>query len=639
MPSTFGRVKDWVTEILTAADLNAEIDNILANLGPAGIGDYSANVTEYQTATSPIAAGGSPSLPNSLAGEIERLRYQIQAIMGVDADYWYESPTATLSGLSTIVFGNSVPLSRVESIGSDSYVNLLEPSGSTTSLTLKGATNTIVYYVNGVRYELDEDISITGMSTASASTNTATFNDASVSGLHASTYSGEHGTVMTLSSVGASITGQAGKYQAYKVVHSGTTEYFTGYYNTTGTKIEKARRGCFFTALSTASNRVLISNSDVITLQKLSWIFLKNDSTLSLTYNVPVYSFTQPASPAIGDYWFDMDSTTWKVYGSLGYSESDSVYIGQAITSSTACVAARSVEPFRVYSTQNTMNIEVDSAATALKPKELQSSLSIYGTTHYWGASTSLWNAAALETPGSLSASTTYYAYVKETSELVLGTYAPNDRRGDLGGYYHPNKSWRCVGYASTNGSSVFTSTSLISFYLSGETAFFSNLTDEDSVVSTAMLQDNSVTQAKRAALGEQITSDTGLQIINATDSQLTNGSATITTTGRPVFIGLMPKNSTTNESRVFLSTPGGGAVAVSGLIYFQKDGTTICNFRVSMSPDPTSGANAKSISYPPGCFFYIDTPAAGTYTYTARGNAGSSLFNIDYVRFVVYEL
>jgi len=632
MPATFNRVKDWVTEVLTAADLNAEIDNILSNLGPAGIGDYASDVTEYRTATSPVTGAGAPSLPNSLAGEIERLRYQIQAIMGVDADYWYDSPSATLSGLSTIVFGNSVPLSRVESIGSDSYVNLLEPSGSTTSVTLKGATNTIVYYVNGVRYELDEDIAISGMSAASASTNTATFNDASVSGLHASTYSGEHDTVMTLASVGASITAQAAKYQAYKVVRGGATEYFTGYYNTTGTKIEKARRGCFFTDLTTPSSRTTIINADTITLQKISWIFLKNDSTLSLTYNVPVYSFTQPSSPAIGDYWFDMDSTTWKVYGSLGYEESDSVLIGQAITSSTACVAARSVEPYRVYSTQNVMNIEVDSATTALKPKELQSSLSIYGTTHYWGASTALWNAAALEVAGSLSASTTYYAYVKETAEFVLSTYAPNDRRGDLGGYYHPSEGWRCVGYCTTDGSSLFTSTSLISFFLSGEKAFFSNLTDEELVVSTAMLQANSVTQAKRAALGQQVSSSSGTDSINSTTADIDNLSVTITTTGRPVFIGLVSDGSA-NDARFLVTRTANSASATIQLL----EGSTVLSRQVYSMV--AVGATTATLTIPPSCFWHIYQPSAGTYTYKAVGTTSASIINADYIKLVAYEL
>jgi hypothetical protein len=160
-----------------------------------------------------------------------------------------------------------------------------------------------------------------------------------------------------------------------------------------------------------------------------------------------------------------------------------------------------------------------------------------------------------------------------------------------------------------------------------------------NSNVTTAKIADGNVTPAKLSALGQQVGTDSGNQVINATDAQFTNGSISITTTGRPVFIGLMPKNSTTDEARVLLGTPGGGAVSVSGLVYFQRAGTTICNFRITMSPDPGSGANAKSISFPPGGFFYIDTPAAGTYTYTVRGNAGSSLFNIDFVRLVAYEL
>ena len=43
--ATFSRVKTWIAEVLTASDLNAEFDNILNNLLPAGVDDECAQST------------------------------------------------------------------------------------------------------------------------------------------------------------------------------------------------------------------------------------------------------------------------------------------------------------------------------------------------------------------------------------------------------------------------------------------------------------------------------------------------------------------------------------------------------------------------------------------------------------------
>lgn len=97
--ATFSRIKTWNTgEILTASDLNAEFNNILNNLTPAGVDDYSANNTEMRTVTDPYP-GFSESLATSLQGEIERLRYQVlqlkKSIQVSSITYWYEDTPAT----------------------------------------------------------------------------------------------------------------------------------------------------------------------------------------------------------------------------------------------------------------------------------------------------------------------------------------------------------------------------------------------------------------------------------------------------------------------------------------------------------------------------------------------------------------
>lgn len=99
MGGTFSRVKTWASnEILTASDLNNEFDNLINNATPAGLDDASANAAAMQTTADPYPASAA-SLPTSLEGEIQRLRYLIQQITG--KTYWYYDPSSTIDALIT----------------------------------------------------------------------------------------------------------------------------------------------------------------------------------------------------------------------------------------------------------------------------------------------------------------------------------------------------------------------------------------------------------------------------------------------------------------------------------------------------------------------------------------------------------
>jgi len=92
----YSRLHTWSNnEILTAADLNAEFDNEIANAVPGSLDDYSANASQMQSTSDP-GESGSESLATSLAGELQRLRFAI-AEMKVTLDpslsYWYQTPT------------------------------------------------------------------------------------------------------------------------------------------------------------------------------------------------------------------------------------------------------------------------------------------------------------------------------------------------------------------------------------------------------------------------------------------------------------------------------------------------------------------------------------------------------------------
>lgn len=92
--STFSRIKSWVSnEVLTAADLNNEFNNIINNMSPTGIEDASADVSAMQSNTNPGGVG-TESLATDFLGEIQRLRYVIKRLVGAQ---WYSDPGRSLA--------------------------------------------------------------------------------------------------------------------------------------------------------------------------------------------------------------------------------------------------------------------------------------------------------------------------------------------------------------------------------------------------------------------------------------------------------------------------------------------------------------------------------------------------------------
>lgn len=92
------RVKTWVTEVLTASDLNAEFDNIINNgLKSDKIEGISADVSAMRVTTDPGELG-TESLASSVEGELKRLRNMVKEISG--QAQWYISPTRALNDLS-----------------------------------------------------------------------------------------------------------------------------------------------------------------------------------------------------------------------------------------------------------------------------------------------------------------------------------------------------------------------------------------------------------------------------------------------------------------------------------------------------------------------------------------------------------
>jgi hypothetical protein len=140
----------------------------------------------------------------------------------------------------------------------------------------------------------------------------------------------------------------------------------------------------------------------------------------------------------------------------------------------------------------------------------------------------------------------------------------------------------------------------------------------------TLRVKDAGITRDKQASLGTIASSSSGGYSMNnsAAFEAVTNLTRTITTTGRPVFVGLISDGSGTATD---CSNDNGSNYQVK----FKRDSTQIALMLAGGAATPASS------------FEHIDYDAvAGTYTYTVevRGGAGGTTF-LSNVKLVVFEM
>lgn len=123
---------------ITASDDDNDLDNIISNLLPAKFDDYSVNNAQMDSMADPYP-GSSQSLATTLAGEIERLRFQIELLastMDGSITKWYEDPPAagalvTLTGTQTLTNKTlTTPIvvtgGAIVDAGGDEYLEFIE---------------------------------------------------------------------------------------------------------------------------------------------------------------------------------------------------------------------------------------------------------------------------------------------------------------------------------------------------------------------------------------------------------------------------------------------------------------------------------------------------------------------------------
>lgn len=580
MGATFPRLKSWTAlENLTNSDLNAEINNILNNLTPAGVDDLSASVGAMRQTTSP-GGNGTEIVATSLAGELERIRYVLDLIIG--KTYWYESPAVTLEEVNSSL-GNSLPSTRIVSgriISNTSKGPIyLVPHGTNATVTLKGATTPFVYRIAGTLYTISSDVTATGLSLAPSTNNTCLVNDAAMTGQNISKYAGEFDAeypTITIDTVGSEISGLIGKFAAFKT----NTEYFIGYIKS-ATEITKCFRGLFFDSTDTPFKRVVLTDNDVITLCRLTWIFAKADGTIAVDYTNPVWAFDQPTSSSVGDYWFDLNNQIWKTYNGSAWIDATAILIGMCLQDTAGTKAARSLEFAAVYDSLNTMVLAKYDANT-IRSINNGAKVSVCGITYEFGFDPVEWEMAGDLVSGlSETSSTDYYIYLTASGDTLLDIERPYFRE-ELYGKYHPYNAWRCIGKVTNDGSSNF-----------GEV---------EGIPSGAVIG------VEGLALSD---SSGAFTTVSTSFVDVTNLSVKISTRGNQVRLQLIPDGNSDTGSITYSAWGISGAATSEWLVY--RDSTAIGYMAAILS-------NRMA----PGAFIIIDNPPAGTYTYKIQGKTNN---------------
>ncbi len=150
--------------------------------------------------------------------------------------------------------------------------------------------------------------------------------------------------------------------------------------------------------------------------------------------------------------------------------------------------------------------------------------------------------------------------------------------------------------------------------------------------VTTGKLADGAVTQAKRAALGQVITGLSSGNFLTTITSDVTNVSETIVTTGRLVFIGIIPFDSNGGQIGVIKNS----TTSNYGIFSIKRDGAVIYSTKIGVA-----GATAGlDLSLPPSTIWFVDIVSAGSHEYklSAEPLAGSTMYAIN-CGMVLYEL
>jgi len=151
--------------------------------------------------------------------------------------------------------------------------------------------------------------------------------------------------------------------------------------------------------------------------------------------------------------------------------------------------------------------------------------------------------------------------------------------------------------------------------------------------ITTASLATNSVTLTNLAprvvgssvSLGGFAISASSGNYFTAATGDVPNLAVTITTSGRPVFVGLIPDGSA-NLGSIVCTRQNASTDLVAAFI---RDSNLIS---YHYQANQVQGGQTDYFDLPPGCYYYLDSAPPGVHTYTFRLFAGNSSYQISYV-------
>lgn len=588
MPGLFTRLKTWLQdEKLTSTDLNAEFNNILTNSQADKLKGHSDTLTQMQTTENP-APGGVPSTGTTIstADELERIRYQFEAILG-GSKKWYESPVASIDTINTLInSGSTNPPSVVLTgkVGTYQQPVYLQAKGSGASVDVLGTATDLAYQVDGTPCSIITD---TNLALAVAVSDTSTLSGNLAKGVQDFT-------------LAAPVAAATGRFHTLKVVNGGDTEYMFAFLHSS-TVVRHSLRGFFFDSSSAAITEKTLAAGNTVTVLKTHWIFAKSDLTVTSTTNQPSVASVAPSGPSNGDYWYDLANNTWKTYNGASWVVANACLIGLAACDTTNCVVARSADFYKSFSDIADMKLVLKSSTEVYS--ECGFNISVYGSNlrSPLGSPANLkWimptNIFSGESEG---ASKKYFIYVGIDGATYLSEVIPLDRRYDLKGWYHPHYPLRCFGYAYNDGSSNFSRVQ-------------HNIMDPYSA--------NSATYT------------------NATSSYTTVVSKVHRCDGGVQMLALVPDPANVAELSVRDASATASDMAIK-VTRYSAIGTSAQVSLVSVAVGGASGA--LKLSSCGGVFLGFDYPGAGEYTYVveAAGDLGGSVVNAYYMTLVIQEI
>lgn len=156
----------------------------------------------------------------------------------------------------------------------------------------------------------------------------------------------------------------------------------------------------------------------------------------------------------------------------------------------------------------------------------------------------------------------------------------------------------------------------------------------KNSGVTTIKIADLNVTRPKLVAVGQQVSSSSGTFVTSSGNyDPVTNLTCTITTTGRPVVVKVIPDGS--SETPYYLLSAN--TFTASAVARIKRDSTVIAHFPRSISSSATGNLSSAE---PTTIVNTMDVPASGTYTYTVEIKLISGTgVNFNDSKLFVYEL